>query len=62
MFKSLDFLYLLRLKSSANIFVINLSKMPIKEEDQVLRFVKLTPNAYCPTKGSPDAAGFDLYR
>jgi dUTP pyrophosphatase len=28
--------------------------------EEVLRFVKLTPNAYAPSKGSPEAAGFDL--
>jgi dUTP pyrophosphatase len=27
----------------------------------VLRFVKLTENGYTPTKGTKDAAGFDLY-
>ena len=31
------------------------------ETEDVLRFVKLSENAYAPTKGSPDAAGFDLY-
>ena len=30
-------------------------------KDKVLRFCKLTPNAYTPTKGSSEAAGFDLY-
>ena len=29
--------------------------------EEVLRFVKLTENAYAPSKGSPEAAGFDLY-
>ena len=29
--------------------------------EDVLRFVKLTENAYAPTKGTEDAAGFDLY-
>jgi dUTP pyrophosphatase len=28
---------------------------------KVLRFCKLTPNAYAPSKGSTSAAGFDLY-
>ena len=28
---------------------------------QVLRFAKLTPNAFAPTKGSKLAAGYDLY-
>jgi dUTP pyrophosphatase len=27
----------------------------------VLRFVRLSKNAFAPTKGSPDAAGYDLY-
>lgn len=31
------------------------------EEQEVLRFVKLTENGYAPTKATPDAAGFDLY-
>lgn len=30
--------------------------------ESILRFVKLTPFAYAPSKGSPEAAGFDLYR
>jgi len=30
-------------------------------QQEVLRFVKLTENAYAPTKATPDAAGFDLY-
>lgn len=34
----------------------------IIEEQEVLRFVKLTENAYAPTKATADAAGFDLYR
>ena len=29
--------------------------------EDILRFVKLTENAYAPTKGTEDAAGFDLY-
>ncbi len=29
--------------------------------EDVLRFVKLTENAHAPTKGTEDAAGFDLY-
>jgi dUTP pyrophosphatase len=29
--------------------------------EDVLRFVKLTENAHAPTKGTDDAAGFDLY-
>ena len=36
--------------------------MVLIQNEEVLRFVKLTENAYAPTKGSPDAAGFDLYR
>ncbi len=32
------------------------------EDNEVLRFVKLSENAYAPTKGSQDAAGFDLCR
>ena len=35
--------------------------MKIEEQQEVLRFVKLTENAYTPTKGTQDAAGFDLY-
>lgn len=35
--------------------------MKIEEQQEVLRFVKLTENAYTPTKGTSDAAGFDLY-
>lgn len=31
------------------------------DEQEVLRFVKLSENAYTPTKATPDAAGFDLY-
>ena len=30
------------------------------EEEEVLRFVKLTENAFSPYKGTADAAGFDL--
>jgi hypothetical protein len=33
-----------------------------EDKDEVLRFVKLTPNAFAPSKASQDAAGFDLYR
>ena len=29
--------------------------------EDVLRFVKLTENGHAPTKGTEDAAGFDLY-
>ena len=29
--------------------------------EDILRFVRLSENAFAPTKGSPDAAGFDLY-
>ncbi len=29
---------------------------------EVLRFVKLSDNAFAPTKATEDAAGFDLYR
>ena len=35
--------------------------MVYAEQEEVLRFVKMTPNAYAPTKATPDAAGFDLY-
>lgn len=28
----------------------------------ILRFAKLSQNAYAPTKGSKHAAGYDLYR
>ncbi len=35
--------------------------MPAAAQES-LRFVKMSENAYAPTKGSPDAAGFDLYR
>ena len=35
--------------------------MVIIQNEDVLRFVKMSENAYAPTKGSPDAAGFDLY-
>ena len=31
-------------------------------EKEVLRFVKLTPSAFGPSKGNEDSAGFDLYR
>jgi dUTP pyrophosphatase len=34
--------------------------MPSANES-ILRFAKLTDNAYTPTKGSQYAAGFDLY-
>merc|ERR1711981_169926 len=27
----------------------------------MLKFAKLTPNAYAPTRGSPQSAGYDLY-
>ncbi len=30
-------------------------------QQEVLRFVKLTQNAFAPSKATPDAAGFDLY-
>lgn len=30
-------------------------------EQETLRFVKLTENAYTPSKATADAAGFDLY-
>jgi hypothetical protein len=33
-----------------------------QQEQSVLRFVKMTENAYAPSKATPDAAGFDLYR
>jgi hypothetical protein len=43
-----------------------LSKMPSKagEDNQhpILRFAKLSANAYTPTRGSALAAGYDLYR
>ena len=29
---------------------------------EVLRFVKLSANGYAPSKGSLEAAGYDLYR
>lgn len=29
--------------------------------EDILRFVRISENAFAPTKGSPDAAGFDLY-
>ncbi len=35
--------------------------MVLIQNEEVLRFVRLTENAYAPTKGTPDAAGFDLY-
>lgn len=35
--------------------------MKIDQQEEVLRFVKLSENAYAPTKATPDAAGFDLY-
>ena len=35
---------------------INFSQQP------TLRFAKLSDNAYTPTRGSKQAAGFDLYR
>lgn len=31
------------------------------EDTDVLRFVKLSDNAFAPSKATPDAAGFDLY-
>jgi len=30
--------------------------------EECLRFVKMSEHAHAPTRGSPDAAGFDLYR
>lgn len=38
------------------------SKMPGQVASLTLKFAKLSKNAYAPTKGSPSAAGFDLYR
>ena len=32
------------------------------QTQEVLRFVRMTPEAYAPTRGSADAAGYDLYR
>lgn len=32
------------------------------EGSVVMKFAKLTDNAYTPTRGSKSAAGFDLYR
>lgn len=29
---------------------------------ETLRFVKMTQEAYAPTRGSAEAAGYDLYR
>lgn len=29
--------------------------------EETLRFVRMTENGYAPTRGSPDAAGYDLY-
>ncbi|KAM7298166.1 deoxyuridine 5'-triphosphate nucleotidohydrolase [Ixodes scapularis] len=37
------------------------SKMPGQVASLTLKFAKLSKNAYAPTKGSPSAAGFDLY-
>lgn len=33
----------------------------IDEDDPILQYVKLSDNAFAPTKGSERAAGFDLY-
>ena len=30
--------------------------------EEVLRVVRMSDNAFLPTKATPDAAGFDLYR
>ena len=35
--------------------------MKFPEQEEVLRFVKLTENACAPSKATADAAGFDLY-
>ncbi|XP_060824106.1 deoxyuridine 5'-triphosphate nucleotidohydrolase, mitochondrial [Bombus pascuorum] len=35
-------------------------KEPLKEENKMLKFVKLSKNAYAPVKGSEYAAGYDL--
>ncbi|CAN7988294.1 unnamed protein product, partial [Ixodes hexagonus] len=37
------------------------SKMPAEVASLTLKFAKLSKNAYAPTKGSPSAAGYDLY-
>lgn len=34
----------------------------LKESQSILRFAKLTGNAYAPTRGSDKAAGYDLRR
>jgi len=34
----------------------------LQKEKKTLNFVKLSANAQLPTKNSPDAAGFNLYR
>ena len=41
---------------------IPISQVLIMSGAAVLRFAKLTANGMCPTRGSKQAAGYDLYR